>query len=485
MKKLTFIICCYLMSYVSLIGQSLKPVADKQKTSTIKALDNKKDHYFGLAMKIWDYAEVGYQEEKSAKVLMDELESNGFTLEKGVAEMPTSFVASYGSGKPIIALLGEYDALPGVSQTKAPIKEKRKDVNAGHACGHHLFGVGSAAAAITVKEWMIKNKVKGTIRFYGTPAEEGGAGKVYMVRAGLFDDVDAVLHWHPGNRNDAGALSSLANKSAKFRFYGVASHAAGSPWNGRSALDGVEAMNMMVNMMREHISPESRIHHVITNGGSAPNVVPEFAEVFYYCRHPEMAMVRENFEWMVEIAEAAAKGTKTRMEYEVIHGLFNVLPNEVLSRVVHENLKLVGGVKYNEEEKAYAQKIVNSFEYASNVAINLSENIAPFRVDTRGKGGSTDVGDVSWVAPTAGLRTATWVPGTSAHTWQAIAAGGTSIGQKGMMVAAKTLALSAMDYFNSPELLKEAKTLLNKMRGSDFKYEALLGDRKPPLDYRK
>ena len=198
-----------------------------------------------------------------------------------------------------------------------------------------------------------------------------------------------------------------------------------------------------------------------------------------------MAMVRENFEWMVEIAEAAAKGTKTRMEYEVIHGLFNVLPNEVLSRVVHENLKLVGGVKYNEEEKAYAQKIVNSFEYASNVAINLSENIAPFRVDTRGKGGSTDVGDVSWVAPTAGLRTATWVPGTSAHTWQAIAAGGTSIGQKGMMVAAKTLALSAMDYFNSPELLKEAKTLLNKMRGSDFKYEALLGDRKPPLDYRK
>jgi len=332
---------------------------------------------------------------------------------------------------------------------------------------------------------METNNIKGTLRFYGTPAEEGGAGKVYLVRERYFDDVDGVLHWHPSSSNGANAASSLANMSAKFRFHGVASHAAGSPWNGRSALDGVESMNMMVNMMREHISPESRIHHVITSGGEAPNVVPEFAEVFYYCRHPEMSMVKKNFAWMLEIAEAAAKGTQTKMDYEVIHGLFNVLPNETMSRIVHNNLSTVGGVHYSAEEKIFAEKIVESFEYADNVSLELSENIAPFKVIRKGRGGSTDVGDVSWAVPTAGLRAATWVPGTSAHTWQAVAAGGTSIGQKGMIVAAKTMALSAMDFYNDPSLLKTAKEELDKLIGPNFIYESLLGDREPPLDYRK
>lgn len=458
---------------------------DSDKSIVIERIEKKQDDYFATAMQIWNFAELGYQERKSATLLQSHLEKAGFSIEKGVAGIPTSFIASYGSGTPVIAILGEYDALPGVSQTSAPVREKRPEVNAGHACGHHLFGVGSMAAAIEVKEWMKKHAVKGTLRYYGTPAEEGGGGKVYMVREGLFDEVDAVLHWHPSSSNSAHASSSLANKSAKFRFYGVASHAAGSPWNGRSALDGVEAMNMMVNMMREHISPDSRIHHVITSGGEAPNVVPEFAEVFYYCRHPEMSMVKQNFEWMVEIAEAAAKGTKTRMEYEVIHGLYNMLPNETLSRVVYDNLSKIGGIKYNEEEKKYAEKIIESFEYAASVSTNLSENIAPFRVIRKGRGGSTDVGDVSWTVPTAGLRAATWVPGTSSHTWQAVAAGGTSIGKKGMILAAKTLALSTIDFFRDPVLLSDAKTELLKLRGSDYKYDSLVGDRKPPLDYRK
>ena len=341
------------------------------------------------------------------------------------------------------------------------------------------------AAAIETKEWMEANNIAGTLRFYGTPAEEGGAGKVYLVRAGLFDDVDAVLHWHPANSNAAHAASSLSNKSAKFRFTGVASHAAASPWHGRSALDGVEAMNMMVNMMREHVSADSRIHYVITSGGEAPNVVPEFAEVFYYCRHPEMQMVKQNFEWLVEIAEAAAKGTQTKMEYEVIHGLYNVLPNETLSRVVYENLSELGGITYTPEETAYAQQIIESFEYASNVSLETAKNVAPFKVIRKGNRGSTDVGDVSWTVPTAGLRTATWVPGTSAHTWQAVAAGGTSIGKKGMILASKAIALSAIDLFSSPETLKKAKEELLHLRGKDFTYEALLGDREPPLDYRK
>jgi len=306
-----------------------------------------------------------------------------------------------------------------------------------------------------------------------------------MVRGGLFDDVDAVLHWHPGSSNGASAASSLANKSAKFRFYGVASHAAGSPWNGRSALDGVEAMNYMVNMLREHILPDSRIHHVITRGGEAPNVVPEFAEVFYYCRHPEMEIVAKNFERMVEAAEGAAKGTGTTMEYEVIHGIYNVLPNETLAKIMHKNLSEIGGVKYSAQEKAYAEKIVSTFEYGDNVEIGLSEKIAPFQVIRKGRGGSTDVGDVSWAVPTAGMRAATWVPGTSAHSWQAVAAGGTTIGKKGMMVAAKTIATTAIDLFRDPSVMVTAKKELNKSRGADFVYKSLLGDREPPLDYRK
>ncbi len=482
MKNIYLVILCLVLNLHLLQAQS-KDLAQAKQTS-ISNIANLEDSYFDIAMKIWEYAELGYQETKSSQLLQTTLSDAGFSIETNLAEIPTALVASYGSGSPVIAILGEFDALPGVSQTNAPQREKRDDVNAGHACGHHLFGVGSAAAAIHVKEWLENSGTKGTIRFYGTPAEEGGAGKVYLVRAGLFDDVDGVLHWHPSSGNSANAASSLANKSAKFRFYGTASHAAGSPWNGRSALDGVEAMTYMSNLMREHIPQESRLHYVITSGGEAPNVVPEFAEVFYYCRHPEMSQVKSNFEWLVSIAEAAAMGTQTKMEYEVIHGLYNVLPNETLAKVVHDNLKIVGGVKYNAEETAYAKKIVESFEYADNVSLELSESIPPFRVIRKGQGGSTDVGDVSWAVPTAGLRTATWVPGTSAHTWQAVAAGGTTIGKKGMIVAAKTLTLSAMDYFTNPELLAKAKEELLKLRGPNYKYESLLGDREPPLDYR-
>lgn len=459
--------------------------APDEKKAVISKLESNADHYFDVAMQIWNYAELGYIEEKSSALLQSELKTAGFSVDAGVVGVPTAFVASYGSGSPVIGILGEFDALPGVSQTASPFKEKRDDVNAGHACGHHLFGSGSAAAAIAVKEWMQANNIKGTLRFYGTPAEEGGAGKVYLVRGGLFDDVDAVLHWHPGSSNGASAASSLANKSAKFRFYGVASHAAGSPWNGRSALDGVEAMNMMVNMLREHILPDSRIHHVITRGGEAPNVVPEFAEVFYYCRHPEMEMVAKNFARIVEAAEGAAKGTGTTMDYEVIHGIYNVLPNETLAKIMYKNLTEIGGVKYTAEEKAYAEKIVATFEYGDNVEIGLSENIAPFQVIRKGRGGSTDVGDVSWAVPTAGMRAATWVPGTSAHSWQAVAAGGTTIGKKGMMVAAKTIATTAIDLFRDPSVMLTAKEELNRSRGKDFVYKSLLGDREPPLDFRK
>jgi aminobenzoyl-glutamate utilization protein B len=452
------------------------------KDHVLEHIDDHSAEYETAAMDIWNYAEVGYQEYKSSERLQLILQKAGFSITQGVAGMPTAFIAEFGSGQPVIGILGEYDALPGLSQMALPEEKAVVTGNPGHGCGHHLFGVGSAAASIAIADWLTQTKAKGTIRFYGTPAEEGGGGKTYMVKAGLFDDVDAVLHWHPGNTNSAVASSSLANKSAKFRFYGTATHAAGSPQLGRSALDGVESMNYMVNMLREHISSESRIHYVITKGGDAPNIVPGFAEVFYYCRHPEMEQANKNFEWIVQAAEGAARGTQTRMEYEVIHGLYNIQPNETLAMLMYRNMNQVGGYTYTAEEKAFAEEIQKTLVAPSN--LNNTGMVMPFQVIDRGEGGSTDVGDVSWVVPTAGLSAATWVPGTSAHSWQAVAAGGTSIGIKGMILAAKTIALTAIDLFEDPEITLKAKEELLQRRGADFVYKPLIGDRNPPLDYR-
>jgi aminobenzoyl-glutamate utilization protein B len=267
----------------------------------LKDIDDQTTFYANIAKTIWNYAEMGFQEEKSSALLQETLKDEGFTITSGVAGIPTAFIAEYGSGSPIIGILGEYDALPGLSQQAIPEK-KSAGSEAGHACGHHLFGTASAAAAISVKNWLKENKVEGTIRFYGCPAEEGGSGKVYMTRAGLFNDIDVVLNWHPSNANNANPSIALAVKSAKFRFYGVSAHASAAPQKGRSALDAVESMNFMVNMMREHIPHNARIHYVITDGGKAPNVVPDFAEVYYYARHPQIDEVIDIFNRIVKAA---------------------------------------------------------------------------------------------------------------------------------------------------------------------------------------
>ncbi len=465
------------------LGLAQTPEKDKRDAFLHQQIEDASEQYADIAMRIWGYAELGYQEKESSALLASLLEENGFQIERGVADIPTAFTATFGSGKPVIGILGEFDALPGISQSNSPEREVIEDKANGHACGHHLFGTGSAAAVIAAKAYLESSGQSGTIRFYGTPAEEGGAGKVYLVRAGLLDDLDIALHWHPGSSNQADASSSLANKSAKFRFYGKSAHASSAPDRGRSALDGVEAMNYMVNMMREHIPDESRIHYVITRGGEAPNVIPDFAEVFYYCRHPEAQEVHKTFEWLVQAAEGAAMGTQTRMEYEIIHGAFNLLPNEALGRLVHTNLLKVGGVYYDETEMAFAERISTSFDNSVS-SIESAKAVKPFKVIERGSGGSTDVGDVSWVVPTAGMRAATWVPGTAAHSWQAIAAGGTSIGAKGMIVAAKTLASTMVDLINDEATITASWEELRRRRGDDFTYKSMVGDRKPPLDYR-
>lgn len=472
--KLFFLVVFFLTCNLS--------TAQKSKEGILAKLDAKSEAYGAIAQEIWNYAEMGYQETKSSSLLQKTLQEEGFKIKIGVAEIPTAFTAEYGTGYPVIAILGEFDALPGLSQQAIPEKKSAGKV-AGHACGHHLFGTASSAAAIAVKDWMKANKQSGTIRFYGCPAEEGGGAKVYMSREGLFDDVDIALHWHPSSQNAASAAAALANISAKFRFHGVSAHAAGAPEMGRSSLDAVEAMNVMVNMMREHIPQEARIHYVITDGGKAPNVVPDFAEVYYYARHNRRDVVRGIFERIVKTGEGAALGTETTMEYEIVNGVHELLPNLTLQKLVHTNLTRIGGFTYTDEEKAFGNKIALSLGQKELNASRAIE-VQPYKETARAYG-STDVGDVSFVVPTVGFGTATWVPGTPAHSWQAVAAGGTSIGNKGMMVAAKTLTATAIDLFSNQDLIKKAKIEFEEKRGKGFVYKPLLGDRPPALDYRK
>ncbi|MFL2547062.1 MAG: amidohydrolase [Candidatus Rariloculaceae bacterium] len=447
----------------------------------LELLDDRYDATAEMASTLWEYAEVGYQEEKSSALLQEALLAEGFEIDAGVAGIPTAFVASYGSGEPVIAILAEYDALPGISQAASAIREPIDGKNAAHACGHNLFAAGSVGAAIATKHWLEESGAPGTVRLYGTPAEEGGSGKVYLVREGLFDDVDVALHWHASGTNTAAALTSLANRSAKFRFHGISQHAARAPERARSALDGVEAFNHMVNLMREHVPQEMRIHYVITSGGLAPNVVPDFAEVYYYVRHPDAVVVSEVWERLEDAAAGAALGTGTEVEAEIIHGIYPVLVNETLARMMDEKLREVGGVEYNAQEQAFAEEL-HSTLVTPAFDVGSQETIQPYEVSIGFA--STDVGDVSMAVPTVGLRVATWVPGTTSHSWQAAAASGTSIGFKGAHNAAKTLTLAAIELFGNEALREAARAEHREKRGPDFRYEPLLGDRDPPLDYR-
>jgi aminobenzoyl-glutamate utilization protein B len=451
--------------------------AQADRAAAMRSIETKQDHYASVARRIWDLAEVGYQETESSALLQGELQAAGFSIQAGVAGMPTAFVATAGSGSPVIGILAEFDALPGITQSDSPERDVLAHKAAGHACGHHLFGTGSVAAAIAVKEWLASSGGRGTIRLYGTPAEEGGAGKVYMVREGLFRDVDVVLHWHAADRNDASPGNSLSNKSAKFRFHGVSAHAAASPERGRSALDGVEAMNHMVNMMREHVPEDTRIHYVITQGGSAPNVIPDFAEVFYYVRHPDPKQVAELFARVVKASEGAALGTETRVEHEVIHGIYAMLPNDTLGRIMDRNMRAVGGVTYTAAELSFAERLRKSLP-SDAPPIERAAQIEAYGI--KEAGGSTDVADVSWVVPTLHLSVTTAPDDAPWHAWPVVAAGGMSIGHKGMLYAARALAAAAVDLFERPELRQAIRAEFDeKTAGAD--YRSYLAPGPPPL----
>jgi aminobenzoyl-glutamate utilization protein B len=433
---------------------------------------------------LWAHPELGYLEVESSRRLQDELRQAGFDVQAGVAGMPTAFVARAGrrGNGPVIALLAEMDALPGMSQAAVPVREPVPGQDAGQACGHNLFGPAAVVAARAVKAWLEASGSDGEIRVYGTPAEEGGSGKVFMVKAGLFDDVDLALHWHPASENSARQDGSLANISGKFRFHGVAAHAALAPDRGRSALDGLEALDFMANMMREHVPDGTRIHYVITDGGEAPNVVPETAEVYYYVRHADPAVVRDVFARLRKAADGAAAGTGTTVEFEQTGGVYSLLPNDALGQVVDAALRQVGGVAYDAQDTAFATRLQESLDRRPSLAD--AQEVQPYGVDGPGFS-STDVGDVSWTVPTAGLGTATWVPGTPAHSWQAVAASGHAIGNKGALGAAAALALAAVELYRSPQVVRQAGDEFARRRGKDFSYRPLLERAAPPLDYRK
>ena len=441
-------------------------------------INNQSEQFTKISDKIWNYAEIGYKEYQSAAVLADTLEESGFAVERGVGGIPTAFMASYGTQKPVISILGEYDALPGLSQALLTHKAALAGQMNGHGCGHNLLGVGALAASLAVKQLILEGELTGTIRFYGCPAEENGSGKAFMVKSGLFDDVDLCLTWHPGMINGAVSVNMLANYKVKFSFKGISAHAAADPFNGRSALDAVELMNVGVNFLREHIIPEARIHYAITNsGGNAPNVVQPEADVLYMLRAPTVKPLIEIYERVQDIARGAALMTGTQMQVNFHAGASNLLLNDTIVDVLSQKMYESGVPHFTEEERSFAAELSAGFPKGAGMLDTLgktagpkfgqfllkireeilSESILPpFKRDIA-MPGSTDVGDVSWVVPTGQFMTVCHAFGTPGHSWQQVAQSGMSIGHKGMLFAARVLGLTAAEFMLDPALLKKAK----------------------------
>ncbi|HEY7312689.1 MAG TPA: amidohydrolase [Gemmataceae bacterium] len=450
----------------------------------VRHLDGLRPDLIAVNQDIWTFAELGLQEHRSAARLAGVLKKAGFRVKEGVSDMPTAFVAEYGSGTPIIGILAEYDALPELSQQAGDATRKAiPGQSAGHGCGHCALGTAAVGAALAVKQAIDKHHLKGTVRLYGTPAEETVIGKVYMTLDGQFKDLDACLHWHPGTKNRVSYMTSKALISAKFTFSGLPAHASGSPEKGRSALDGVELMNVGANYMREHVKETSRIHYVVTNGGAQPNVVPATAQVWYFVRANTHEDVERNFDWLRDIAEGAAKMSRTKTVVHIDTDCHEIVPNLPLSRLVLRNLERVGPPKFDDTDRDLARRLQEPLraEFALKERKSLNDTIEPLPEKSYpADGGSTDVGDVSWHVPTSGLDTACFAAGSPGHSWQNVAAIGSPIGHKGLLVAAKVLALSAVDLLQDPQALKDAKAdFQERMKGREYTTKIPKGQKAP------
>ncbi|MGC4107374.1 MAG: amidohydrolase [Thermomicrobiales bacterium] len=438
----------------------------------VEWLEERQGRFIRMADEIWENPEVALAEFKACKLQSDDLAADGFAITGNVGGLPTAFMASYthGSGGPIIGFLGEYDALPSLSQKRQPGQEPIVVDGPGHGCGHNLLGTAALAAASVLKAWLIATDTPATVRYYGCPAEETCEGKVFMARGGAFDDLDMAITWHPGIDTTVWASSSLAVNNIKFRFKGRTAHAAGNPETGRSALDAVELMNVGVNFLREHTIDKARIHYVITNGGGAPNVVPDDCEVWYFIRSPERYQVEELTDRVRKIAEGAALMTETTMTENFISGAYNMLPNKVITRTMGKVLEELGEIAFDDEDYAYGKAVAEQYpeglrrslltkRHLPEEIVNdgLSATVWPLRDAGEVGSGSTDVADVSWITPTSQFRTTCFALGVPGHSWANTATGGVGIGHKGMLHAAKGMAITAADFITDPALLQAAK----------------------------
>ena len=439
-----------------------------KKEHAVASIEEHRQELTALSDKVWAYAETALRETRSSKTLADYAENQGFAVKRGVAGMPTAFVASYGQGRPIIGVLGEYDALPGISQKAQTTKEPLEMGAAGHGCGHNLLGVASLGAAVAIKELIAAGSLKGTIRYYGTPAEEAIGGKIYMARDGLFKDLDVCLAWHPDGETHVDVDSTQAIIDFIVEFKGKAAHAAADPWNGRSAVAALEFFTTGLNRMREFVKPTVRMHYVIQKGGDVPNVVPEYSRVWCWIRDSKRTGVQEVFARAQKIAEGAALMAGVEAKVTVQGGDYELLVNMTGEKIVHANLSWLGPIKYTEEEQEFARAIQRATGIEPK---GLSGEIQPFRDPKPDPpGGSTDVGDVSWLVPTLHFSVTTAPAGTPWHAWPVAACGGMSIGHKGMLLAAKTLAATIVDLFEDPKSVEAIQAeFKEKTRGVEYK----------------
>jgi len=451
-----------------------------EKATALEVVDALRSDILDISMTLWDYAELALLETKSSQYLADYLEAEGFSVERGVADMPTAFLASFGEGSPVIGVLAEFDALPGIGNAPVPRKEPREDgYPDGQGCGHNLFGAASVGAAVALKRTMEAHHLSGTVRLYGTPAEETVVGKVYMAKAGLFDDLDAALDWHPGLETKVGNQTGQAMNNFEVEFFGQAAHAAADPWNGRSALDAVEMMDYGANMLREHVRPTTRIHYVIPNAGEAPNVVPEYARVWYYVRDTARASVERTYDRLLDIAEGAALATATEYKVTLLTGVHEMLLNRPLQEAMQANLEEVGGPEFSEEDQAFARELQ---AYLGIEEKGLDADPKPLKPGPEPpEGGSTDVAEVSWIAPVVSLNVTTAAAGIPWHSWATSASHGTTGSVKGAETAAKVLALTGVDLLLNPELLQEARAFFQeKTQGRPY-VSPVPADQPPPL----
>lgn len=475
MKK-TFAVCGLFLSATFLFAQ--KPQSSSNKNMVLGSIEKHQDDLIKISDQIWGFAEIAMRENKSAKLLADYAEAQGFTVKRGVAAIPTAFIAEYGTGKPIIGILGEFDALPGLSQKAQPTKEALLAGAPGHGCGHNMFGTASLGAAIAIKELIAAGKLKGTIRFYGTPAEEDLAGKVWMAKEGLFNDLDVCLDWHPDYENKANMQSSQAITDFSISFKGKSAHAAADPWNGRSALDAAELFAQGINYMREHVKPSVRMHYVFTKAGKVPNVVPDEASVWLWIRDSKRSGVVDVAERMKDIAKGAALMAGVSYEVKLNNGLYELLINETGAKALQNNMNLVGPITYTKEEVDFADKIMKEYGLPSN---GIAGGIKPLETTKEtAPGGSTDVGDVSYIVPEITLLATTAPFESPWHSWVVVACGGMSIGHKGMLFASKSLGTTMVDLFENEQLRKDIKTEFLKRKGKEV-WEAMLPDGPPPV----